>query len=256
MPNSQKDCAPLYVLGLGPGNSGLLTSEALMILKFSHCIVGYRLYMDLLPQSVKADKTLIASGVHQEKERCVKAIESALSGRITTLVSSGDPGIYAMASLVIELLEKEKLLEEVPLEIVPGVPALCAAAARLGAPISHDFACISLSDLLTPWELIEKRLECALAGDFVCVLYNPRSKGRPDYLAIACQMALKWRKGSCPVGLARNVYRTGEETILTTLDNFDPQSADMLSLIIIGNSQSRMCGKYMLTPRGYFAAQD
>ncbi len=244
---------PLYIVGLGPGASDLLSGQAIKALEISTCIVGYGLYLDLVPFDLKKDKKLIQSGMGGEKKRCLAAIHCAMEGQTTSLVCSGDPGIYALACLVIELLEKENLLNQFPLEIIPGIPALSAAAARLGAPISHDFACISLSDLLTPWEIIEKRLRFALEADFVCVLYNPRSQGRPDYLSRAIDLARKWRKGDCPIALAKNVYREGEQTELYTLQNFKAECADMRSLIIIGNNESRCVGKYMLTPRGYFS---
>lgn len=243
--------APLHVLGLGPGAENQLTLHAVTVLESVECIAGYTLYLALLPQTLKNRKTLIESGMRHEVERCRRAVECSLQGRSTALVCSGDPGIYAMASLVIEILEKDGLQETVPLEIVPGVPAFCAAAARLGAPLGHDFACISLSDLLTPWEIIEKRVRGALEGDFVCVLYNPKSKGRPDYLAQVLQMARKWRNPDCPIALAKNISRIGETVLHSTLKDFDPQLADMLSLVIMGNDETRFAGKYMLTPRGY-----
>lgn len=249
---SIRNLGQLYVLGLGPGAENLLTVQAIRVLEISSCIAGYGPYLELLPRAFKSGKKFIASGMRQERERCRQAIQCALEGQITSMVCSGDPGIYAMASLIIEILNQENLIATLPLEIVPGVPALCAAAARLGAPLGHDFACVSLSDLLTPWPVIEKRLKCAFEGDFVCVLYNPRSKGRPDYLARALELAGKWRAPECPVGMARNVFRQGEELFLSSLDKFEPEKADMLSIIIIGNNQSVRAGKYMLTPRGYF----
>lgn len=247
-----KNPAPLRVIGLGPGNMDLLTPLALKALENSGCIAGYGPYLDLLPDWLKEGRKLVESGMGREKERCEKAIEEAAGGVPTALVCSGDPGIYALACLVIELLEKRGLLDSLPFEIIPGVPALAAAAARLGAPLSHDFACISLSDLLTPWRLIEKRLNCAFEGDFVCVLYNPRSKGRPQYLGRAVELAKKWRDPGCPVAAARNAYREGEKAAVFRLQDFDPEWADMRSLIIIGNSESRTAGRFMLTPRGYF----
>lgn len=243
--------APLFVVGLGPGCPGLLTPRAAQALAQARCIAGYGVYLDLLETPLKSGKLLIERGMRQEKERCELAIRQALAGRPTAIVSSGDPGVYGMASLVVELLEANGLLERVPLEIIPGVPAVCAAAARVGAPIGHDFACISLSDLLTPPELIEKRLQAAFMADFVCALYNPRSKGRPHWLAKAVNMARQYRGGDCPVALCRSICRAGEETLITSLAAFDPALADMLSIVIIGNSQSRRSGAYMVTPRGY-----
>ncbi|MBD5607889.1 MAG: precorrin-3B C(17)-methyltransferase, partial [Desulfovibrio sp.] len=186
-----------------------------------------------------------------ERERCQKAAEAARNGMNVALISSGDPGVYAMAALALEILEEEEALESVPFQVIPGVPALCAGAALLGAPIGHDFACVSLSDLLTPWELIERRLNAAMGADFVCVLYNPRSRGRPDYLKKALEIAKRYRSPACPVGMARNISRPGQSTMIATLDVFDPELADMLSLVIVGNSETRIVGGYMLSPRGY-----
>lgn len=241
----------LYVIGLGPGSPGLITPEAEQALINSECIVGYSLYLDLIPNRLKIGKQLISSAMRQETERCRAAIACACSGRPSAIVCSGDPGIYAMASLVIELLEKDNLLKSLELEIVAGVPAFCAGAALLGAPVAHDFACISLSDLLTPLEIIWQRLEAALQADFVCVIYNPRSRGRKNLLANALKIAAKYRKPDCPVGLVRNVGRSGEFVLVSTLSAFDCECVDMLSLIILGNSQTRATGAYMLTPRGY-----
>ncbi|MBD5627723.1 MAG: precorrin-3B C(17)-methyltransferase [Desulfovibrio sp.] len=243
--------APLTAVGIGPGDANLLTPEASAALAGASCVAGYGLYLDLLPPELLAGKRLISSGMRQERERCAAAVEAALAGAPTALVSSGDAGIYAMAGLALEILEERALLEIVPFSVVPGVPALCAAAALLGAPLTHDFACISLSDLLTPLERIRARLSAALAADFVCVIYNPRSHGRPEYLGMAFDMARALREPSCPVGMVRKAYRPGQEVVLTTLAEADPERADMLTLVIIGNSESRMAGPYMLTPRGY-----
>lgn len=249
MPNNAP--ATLFIVGLGPGCAQMLTPQAAAVLAKSSYIVGYTLYLELTPTELKTGKKLIATGMRQERQRCEAAIDCALAGETTAIVCSGDPGIYAMASLTLELLEGRKLLNILPLAIIPGVPALCAAAACLGAPIGHDFACISLSDLLTPWQIIEKRLIAALAADFVCVIYNPRSHGRPDHLGAAINIARQYRDLTCPVGLVRNAGREGQKTTLTTLQEFDPCLVDMLSLIVIGNCETRLVGSYMLTPRGY-----
>ena len=243
--------APLLAVGIGPGDAALLTPQARAALEASACVAGYGLYLDLVPPELLAGKRRISSGMRQERERCAAAVDAALAGSPTALVSSGDAGIYAMAGLALEILEERGLLETVPFSVVPGVPALCAAAALLGAPLTHDFACISLSDLLTPLDRIRARLRAALTADFVCVLYNPRSHGRPDYLGMAFDMARSVREPSCPVGMVRKAYRPGQEAVLTTLAEADPARADMLTLVIIGNSESRRAGPYMLTPRGY-----
>ncbi|GFH63462.1 MAG: precorrin-3B C17-methyltransferase [Candidatus Desulfovibrio kirbyi] len=243
--------ASLSVVGIGPGEAGCLTPQARGVLEQACCVVGYPLYLELTPPELLRGKTVIATGMRHEQERCAAAVESALAGRRTALVCSGDSGIYALAGLVLELLEARGLLEILPFVIVPGIPALCAAAALLGAPLTHDFACISLSDLLTQWETIAKRLTAALQGDFVCVLYNPRSRSRPHYLADALEMAKVFRDAACPVGFVRNAFRKGQEVSVEELALFDPDRVDMLSLVIIGNSESRRLGRYMLTPRGY-----
>lgn len=251
MPGCFPECAPLYIAGIGPGSGALLTPRARQALECSECIAGYGLCLDLLPDWLKAGKTVIASGRHQEEERCRQAIQSALAGQATTLVCEGDPGIYSLASITLEILEKGNLLDVVPLAIIPGVPALCATAALLGAPIGHDFACISLSDILTPWPLIEMRLHNALRADFVCVLHNPKSRGRPHYLDLALSIARNYRSDDCPVGFVRNAARKEEKVVITTLAGFASLEVDMLSIIIIGNHETRIAGKYMLTPRSY-----
>lgn len=243
--------APLLVVGLGPGDAALLTPQARAALEMAQCVAGYDLYLDLVPPELLVGKRRISSGMRQERARCAAAVDAALAGMPTVLVSSGDAGIYAMAGLALEILEQRQLLNIVPFTVVPGVPALCAAAALLGAPLTHDFACVSLSNLLTPMERIRHRLAAALEADFVCVLYNPRSHGRPDHLAMALDMARSLRSPQCPVGIIRKAYRPGQKVILTTLGEADPTRADMLSLVIIGNSESRRAGPYMLTPRGY-----
>lgn len=243
--------APLTAVGLGPGDAAQLTPQARAALQGATCVAGYGLYLDLIPPGLLAGKRRICSGMRHERERCAAAVDAALGGEPTALVSSGDAGIYAMAGLALEILEERGLLDVVPFSVVPGVPALCAAAALLGAPLTHDFACVSLSDLLTPLDRIRARLMAALTADFVCVLYNPRSHGRPDHLGMAFDMARAVRGPGCPVGMVRKAYRPGQEAVLTTLAGADPTWADMLTLVIIGNSESRLAGRYMLTPRGY-----
>ncbi len=214
-------------------------------------LVGYTPYLELVPDGLKQDKTIYSSGMKKELERATQAIEFALSGRETVMVSSGDAGIYGMAGLILELLEKRGLLESVPCEVIPGIPALCAAAALLGAPLMHDFAVISLSDLLTPWELIEKRLTAAAAADFSIVLYNPRSKRRTGQLERALELITAHRSPQTPVGLVRNAYRDNQCVRAFRLDAFNPEDADMLSIVLIGNSSSRLAGNKIITPRGY-----
>ena len=245
--------AALYVVGLGPGSEECLTPLAVRALSESACIAGYARYVALVPEALRAGKRIVSNGMRQEEERCAAAVESALSGTPTALVCSGDPGIYALAGLALEQLEARGLLETLPLEIVPGVPALCASAALLGAPLMHDFACVSLSDLLTPWETIERRLRAAFAADFVVALYNPRSRGRDWQLDRALKLARAERAPACPVGIVRNACREGQRVRVTTLEAVCSPEVDMLSLVIVGNSETRRMGRYMATPRGYAA---
>ncbi|MBQ9537250.1 MAG: precorrin-3B C(17)-methyltransferase [Desulfovibrionaceae bacterium] len=248
---SQIKLPSLTVVGLGPGDPTLLTPQASQALTQAQVIVGYPRYVELLDASLRLKKTILTTSMRQEKERCHLAIDAALKGQPTCLLASGDPGIYALAGLTIELLEQRALLDSINLTIIPGVPALCAAAALLGAPLSHDFACVSLSDLLTPWSQIQKRLIAALACDFVLVLYNPRSKGRPDYLKYALDLASQYREPTCPIGLVRQAYRSKQTVINSTLQDFDVTQVDMLSIVILGNTQSRKVGEFLVTPRGY-----
>lgn len=241
----------LFVIGLGPGDSALLSPQATACLSMATTIVGYPLYVDLVPPACLEGKTVLTTGMRREVDRCNAAIDAAFDGACTAVVCSGDSGIYGMSGLVLELLEQRGLLNHIELEIIPGIPAVCAAAALLGAPLMHDFACVSLSDLLTPWPTITTRLHAAFTGDFVLALYNPRSRGRDWQLEHALKIARTYRSPSTPVGLVRKAYRPGQSVELCSLENFCPEAVDMLSLVVIGNSSSRLVGKHMLTPRGY-----
>lgn len=241
----------LYVVGLGPGDSALLTPQATQCLHRATTIVGYPLYVDLVPPELLAGKNIITTGMRHEVDRCTAAIDTALAGEETAVVCSGDAGVYGMSGLLLELLEVRGLYRKIRLEVIPGIPAVCAAAALLGAPLMHDFACVSLSDLLTPWERITKRLHAASMGDFVLALYNPRSHGRDWQLPHALEIVRAYREPSTPVGLVRKAFRPDQEVRLTTLANFSPEHVDMLSIILIGNSETRIVGTHMLTPRGY-----
>jgi precorrin-3B C17-methyltransferase len=241
----------ITVVGLGPGDAGLLPPLAAEALLRASAIVGYTGYIKLLDPALTAGRKVLATGMRAEVERCAAALDLALEGRETAVVSSGDPGVYAMSGLVLELIEARGLLDEVELEVVPGIPAVCAAAALLGAPLMHDFAVVSLSDLLTPWELIERRLDAAAAADFVIAIYNPRSGRRRDQLPRALSIIGGHRGGHTPVGLVKRAFRPGQEVLATTLDAFDAEQADMQSLLVVGNSSTRLAGGRMLTPRGY-----
>ncbi len=242
----------LSIVGIGPGDPALLPPLAKTALERAEILVGYATYMELLPDSVKQGKTIKTTGMRGERKRALFAIEKARAGIPTALVASGDPGIYALAGLVLEILHDGKALD-LDLAIIPGITALSAAASLLGAPLTHDFASVSLSDLLTPWERIEKRVNAALAADFVLVLYNPRSRGRPDHIVKVLDMARHHRSPDCPVGLVRNAYRKDEEAGIYTLATVPVEKIDMLTTVFIGNSETLHAGQYMITPRGYDA---
>lgn len=246
----------LSIVGLGPGDAAHLTPRASQVLMQAGAVVGYTTYLKLIPEEATPRAERIAAGMRRERDRAHAAVDAALQGTDTVVVSSGDAGIYGMAGLVLQVLERRGLLEAIECEVVPGVPALCAAAALLGAPLMHDFACISLSDLLTPMELIEKRLKAAAAADFVIVLYNPRSKGRPEHLAKALSIIMKEQPGTIPAGIVRNAFREGQELVVTTLGELDTTRVDMTSLVVIGNSCTYVAGGKMITPRGYFQEED
>ena len=179
------------------------------------------------------------------------AIDKACQGKDTAVVSSGDAGIYGMAGLVLELLAEQNLMDHVEVEVIPGISSLSAAAALLGAPLMHDFAVISLSDLMTPWEVIEARVEAAAGADFVLVIYNPRSAKRDWQFEAVLRLVVKSRGEDIPVGLVRNAARKDESTTITTISGLNANDVDMLSIIIVGNSQTRIIGDKMVTPRGY-----
>jgi cobalt-precorrin 5A hydrolase/precorrin-3B C17-methyltransferase len=245
----------LAIVGIGPGDPAWRTPEASAALDAASDIVGYTLYLDLLGSAI-AGKARHATGLGSEAERARRALDLASSGRSVALVSSGDAGIYGLASLVFELIDREDRADwrRLALSVIPGVSALQAAAARAGAPLGHDFCAISLSDLLTPWTTIEQRLASAAEGDFVVALYNPRSARRVNQLAAARSILLARRAAETPVALARNLGRQNESVILTTLEALDPETVDMLTIVLVGNSQTRLIpGREprIYTPRGY-----
>ena len=236
------------MVGIGPGARNEISQRALDALKSADVIVGYKLYIDLVADVVRG-KRVIASAMRKEVERVQLAIREALAGNTVCIISSGDPGVYGMAGLALEVASRDKL--SLPIEIIPGIPAANAAAAALGAPLMHDYAVISLSDLLTPWEIIEKRLQCAAEADFVIVLYNPKSSQRDWQLEKAVRIALQYKLPTTPVGIVRNASREGESVVLTTLDTMPSFPADMTTIIIIGNSTTFTYRNYMVTKRGY-----
>ena len=247
----------LAVVGIGPGDAGGRTADADAAIRAATDLVGYRLYLDLLGP-LAAGKSLHGFDLGEEETRVRAALSLAAEGRSVALVSSGDAGIYAMASLVFELIERSANADWARIEVVgvPGVSAMQTAAARLGAPLGHDFCAISLSDLLTPWPAIEQRLKAAAAGDFVVALYNPVSQRRRTQLAAARDILLAARTPETPVAIARNLGRPGEAVRVTTLAALAPEDVDMLSIVLIGSSATRAVvrpdgGTWLYTPRGY-----
>ncbi|MBC3937316.1 MULTISPECIES: precorrin-3B C(17)-methyltransferase [Anaerotruncus] len=237
----------LYVVGLGPGDEQNMTGRALAALEESEVIVGYTAYVDLI-RARYPEKAFLATAMRGEVERCRMALEAACGGRTVAVVSSGDAGVYGMAGLVYELAQG---YDPIDIEVVPGVTAACSGAALLGAPLIHDFAVISLSDLLTPWELIERRLDAAGRADFCICLYNPASRRRADYLRRACDILLRSRAPETVAGLVRNAGRAGESARVLTLGELREAQADMFTTVFIGNSQTKKLSGGMVTPRGY-----
>lgn len=238
----------IYVIGIGPGCRDLMTQEAISAMEDAEVIVGYKTYIKLVEDFIK-DKEVVQNGMRKEVDRCQDAIDIAKTGKKVAVISSGDAGIYGMAGLILELTTKQEL--DIPVKVVPGVTASIGAAAVLGAPIMHDFCHISLSDLMTPWEVIEKRLRLAAEADFVICLYNPRSKGRSEHLANAFKIMGEFKDGSTPVGIVKDVGREEQEKFICTFDTMDFERVDMTTMVIIGNKSTYIHDDLMITPRGY-----
>jgi precorrin-3B C17-methyltransferase len=236
------------VVGIGPGGPLDRTRRAEAAITESTVVVGYRRYLELI-QDLTAGKELVSSGMTQEMERCRAALHRAAAGETVALISSGDPGLYGMAGLALELASAEQI--RVPIEICPGVTSAGAAAAAMGAPLMLDFATISLSDLLVPWETIRRRLEAVAAADLVVALYNPRSKRRKSQLEEAAGIFRTHRPGTTPVGIGTAVGTAEERIVLSDLDRFLDEEIGMRSIVIIGNSSSRILDGRFVTPRGY-----
>ncbi len=240
----------LFVVGIGPGDRAHTTQRAIEAIGAADTVVGYTLYVELLGDLV-AGKEVVSTGMTREVDRCRAAVARALDGRTVAVVSTGDAGVYGMAGLVLELLAEADPAGSVPVEIVPGVSAVHAAASLLGAPLMTDFAVISLSDLLTPWETIERRLDAAGSGDFVVALYNPRSRKRVRHLDRACEILGRHRAPGTPAGVVRNALRDGASVVRTTLADLPSCDVDMMSVVVIGNRATRRLGGWIVTPRGY-----
>ncbi|MGQ9920676.1 MAG: precorrin-3B C(17)-methyltransferase [Desulfobacca sp.] len=238
-----------------------MTPQAREALATAQVVVGYKTYVDLIAPLL-AGQEVLATGMLGELQRCQLAIDRALAGARVALISSGDVGIYGMAGLVLEVCRERQLRPgsltggpevDLPLEVIPGVPALAAGAALLGAPLMHDFAAISLSDLLTPWEVIQQRVSAAAAADFVIVIYNPQSKKRHWQLGAVRDLILQHRAPQTPVGIVSRAMRPGQTVTITTLAEMLQHPVDMQTIVLIGNSQTYAYGRYLITPRGYLA---
>lgn len=237
----------IYVTGLGPGVADQMTIRAKKMLEKCPVIIGYTVYIDLIREEFP-DKIFLSTPMRREADRCRMAFAEAQKGQDVAMVCSGDAGIYGMAGLICEI---GKDYPDVGIEVVPGITAASGGAAVLGAPLMHDFAVISLSDLLTPWEKIEKRIRAAAEADFVICIYNPSSKKRADYLQKACGMILEYRKPETVCGIVRNIGRDGESCEILSLERLRDMQVDMFTTVFIGNSNTMELNGRMVTPRGY-----
>ena len=245
---SEKSNKVVYVVGIGPGDPQFLTAQAQSALNTAEVLCGYTVYLELV-RPFYPEKECYATGMTKEIDRCRWALETAQGGRAVALVCSGDAGVYGMASPLLELAEE---YPDVTVEVVPGLTAALSGGAVLGAPLAHDFCVISLSDRLTPWKVIERRLAAAAMGDFCAALYNPSSKGRPDYLARAVRILLQNGKSPETVcGLVRNIGRDGQESRVLTLAELENTPVDMFTTVYIGNVATKELRGKMVTPRGY-----
>lgn len=237
----------LYVVGFGAGNRDGMTAAAEKAILSSDLIVGYTTYTKLIKE-IFPEKEYASTEMTRERDRAILAFDKAQNGKTVSLICSGDSGVYGMAGLVYELSEKYPQIE---IEIVAGVTAALSGAAVLGSPLTNDFAVVSLSDLLTPWKKIEKRLECAAMGDFAVVLYNPSSKKRSDHLSKACDIMLKYKDENAVCGYVKNIGRQGQESQLLTLSELRNMPVDMFTTVFIGCSETKIIAGKMVTPRGY-----
>ncbi|EOT2966475.1 precorrin-3B C(17)-methyltransferase [Clostridium perfringens] len=233
----------LYVIGIGPGGLDEMTLRAVKAIEESDIIVGYTKYIEMVKDLIK-DKEIFKTGMRGEEERCREALELSKDKKVA-LISTGDSGIYGMAGLILEMRKDENV------EIIPGITASSAAGSVLGAPLMHDNCNISLSDLMTPYEDIKKRVRFTAEGDFVISLYNPKSKGRPHYLRECVDIIKEFRGEETPIAVVRNALREGESKEIFTLKDFNDEVVDMFSIVIIGNSKSYIKDGYFVTPRGY-----
>lgn len=238
----------LYVVGFGPGGKEHMTLKAVDVIENANVVTGYTTYIDILKEYFP-NKNYITTPMMREVERCKIAVEEAMKDKTVAMVSSGDSGIYGMAGIIYQVAEE--LNADIEIETVPGVTAASSAASVLGAPLMHDLSIISLSDLMTPLDLIMKRVDCAGMSDMIVCLYNPKSKKRTDYLEQAADILLKYRKKETPVGIVRNAGRKDESKCITTLGELKNADVDMFCIVIVGNSQTYASNGRMITPRGY-----
>ena len=237
----------MFVVGLGPGGGQFLTVQAQSALQQAEVLCGYTVYIDLV-RPLYPEKECYTTGMTREIDRCRWALDTARAGRDVALVCSGDAGVYGMASPLLELAEE---YPDVNVEVVPGLTAALSGGAVLGAPLAHDFCVISLSDRLTPWEVIEKRLACAAAADLTIALYNPASHGRPDHLKRACDILLRRLPGERLCGIVRNIGREGQSSRILTLAELREAEVDMFCTVLIGSAVVKTVAGQLVTPRGY-----
>lgn len=235
----------IYVVGIGPGKKGDMTFRAYEAMEKSDVIVGYKTYTDLVKEYYP-DKEIVSSSMMKEIDRCTDVLKMAKDGKNVALISSGDAGVYGMAGIMLEIAD-----DKIEVEVIPGVTATNAASAITGAPVMHDYVTISLSNLLTDWELIKKRLELAAQGDFVVSIYNPKSRGRVTQIEEAQKIMLKYKPKTTLVAIVRNARRENEEYVVTTLEEMTKHEIDMLTIVIIGNSNTYVKNGKIITPRGY-----
>lgn len=242
----------IYVVGMGPGKEEMMTGEALAALEWADIIIGYTVYLNLLGERFRG-KEMLSTPMRQETERCRLAFQEAKKGKKVALICSGDAGIYGMTSLMYEI---GKEYSETELIIIPGITAASSGAAVLGAPLNHDFCVISLSDLLTPWEKIEKRLMAAAEGDFAMAIYNPSSHKRKDYLQRACDILLRYLEEERACGYVENIGREGTKAVTCTLKELRDREVNMFTTVFIGNAGSEIINDKLITKRGYQVERD
>ena len=241
----------IIIAGLGPGNEGDMTLAVREALQSADVVVGYQYYFQFIKPYVREDCECIDTGMKKERQRAEQAIELAEQGKTVVVISSGDAGIYGMTPLIYEM-QRHHAATDIEVSSLPGISAFQKAASLLGAPIGHDLCIISLSDLMTPWEVIERRIKAAATGDFVTAIYNPKSHGRYWQLYRLQELFLQERSAETPVGYVRQAGRDDEEMKITTLGAFDPEDIDMFTVVLIGNSQSYIADGHIITPRGYY----